>query len=182
MMLVKKKALPQRACCLGEGSALEQELIRRKLLKKRPDGLWELTTRETAGQGEICRPGDYIKLDSIGMPYPNDPSYFRANHTHLEGQWYVQNSRPVYGWTLEQPEDPIIRFLVESGRLRIDPEDPARTFSAFLWGTEQTAARDAVIIITATERSAGGQITDVSFHMVAGEEFRKTYDILQEDL
>lgn len=182
MMLIKKKALPQQVCCLGEGSALEQELIQRKLLKKRADGLWELTTRETEGKGEVCRPGDYIKLDSLRMPYPNDPVYFRENHAHLEGEWYIQNSRPVCGWTLEQPDDPIIRFLVDTGRLRIDLRDPRRTFSAFLWGTEQTAARDAVIIITATERSAEGQITDVSFHMVAGDEFRKTYDILEDDL
>lgn len=178
MMLAQKKQYPQRCCRLGENSPLEQELTQRGLLKKTEDG-WELITRETLGKGEVVRPGDYVKLDSLSMPYPNDPVFFRENHTHLEGDWYLQKSRPVYAWTLEQGEDPRIEFLLRTGRLTITPDDPQKTFSAFLWGTQQSASRDGVLILSRVDYTAEGDIADIAFHMVAGEEFYKTYDILE---
>lgn len=178
MMLVQKKQYPQRCCRLGEASPLEQELVQRGLLQKAADH-WELTTRETPGKGEAVRPGDYVKLDSVSMPYPNDPVFFQENHTHLEGEWYLQKARPVHAWTLEQGEDPRIDFLIRTGRLTITPEDPQKTFSAFLWGTQQSAARDGVLILSRVDYTAGGEIADIAFHMVAGEEFYKTYDILE---
>lgn len=178
MLRVKKYPQRLRACRLGENAPLEQELRRRGLLRSRADGTYELFTRETAGAGQVVSPGDYVKLDTIGMPYCNDPVYFRQNHTHLEGEWYLQTSPQVLAWRLDLPMAPPIRFLTETGRLQIRPEDPDHTFTAFLWGTWQTAAADGVIILRRIVYGNDGEITDAEFHMVAGDEFRKTYEIL----
>lgn len=46
-----------------------------------------------AKHGEAATIGDYIKIDGTGYPYPNEKSYFEANHRLIKGDEYEQ--KPV---------------------------------------------------------------------------------------
>ena len=71
MKVRKRPAGPVTALCLGEGSPLEWELIARGLLVPQPDGGIRVRTRESGeGPGELAQPGDFVKLDQGGFPYP----------------------------------------------------------------------------------------------------------------
>ena len=176
-MLVIKRSNPVQAFQLGAGNALEQKYIQSGLIVCLDDGTWEIKTREALDQGEIARIGDYVKIDSIGMPYPTDQRWFEDNHTHLEGDWYQQKATPRLAWQEPQPHCPELQFLLERGLLTRTPEN---TFSAFLWNTWQTAAADAVIIFDNALRDAHETLTEVAFHFVAKEEFDQTYQVLEE--
>lgn len=64
------------------------------------------------------------------------------------------------------------------GKLLINEEDPDRYFSAQLWGTTLSAAKDAVIVFYSVTRDPDGKILEISFNFVARSEFDKTYDII----
>lgn len=175
-MQIMKKPIPTQAFALGENTEAERELIRRGLLSEAGDGLWRLKTREALDEGELVRTGDYVKLDSAGMPYPVAKDWFEANHEPLREGWYLQKTAPRKAWNTAEPMCPEIRFLLDQELLRWKNG----TFSAFLWGTMQTAAEDAVIVLDAVTYAPDGTLTGVDFHFVAADEFDKTYDILPE--
>ena len=178
-MTVIKKAVPAQACCLGEGSAMEQALLDGGRLRRLHDGGWEVFTQESGGRnGQLAQSGDYVKLDSQGFPYPNRRAFFLAKHTRLPDGRYLQKREPLTAWQAGEPLNEPMRFLLERDLLRIDTADPARYFACEQWGAELTAASDAVVLFYKVERDAGGAVADVSFNFVTREVFDATYEIL----
>ena len=78
-----------------------------------------------------------------------------------------------------QPVSDAVRFLLDSGRLTIDRQNPDRYFSAQLWGTLLSARQDAVIVFYEIRRTAEGRVADAQFSFVAREEFDRNYVILE---
>ena len=181
MRYAVKTAVKVRAWRLGDQSAMEMDLIAQGKIRLREDGAYELFSQEATGEtGQIAYRGDYFKVDSSTRPYPNDKAFFEAHHTPLGEDWYLQSSSPLPIWTAEEPMNDAVRFLLDTGALAFHPEDPARYYSAFLWGTTETAARDAVILFYAIERSEDGRIIRVEFNFVARGEFDAAYTVLDQ--
>lgn len=177
-MLVMKKNLLVQAFRLGSGTCMERALIQNGLLRDLGDGFWEVRTREALYQGEIVPTGDYIKIDTTGMPYPNEKTWFEKNHEHVKENWFRQKNEPMKAWRKGEPWCDEMDFVLEKGLLRCNPSDPAHTYRGELWGTPQTAAADAVIVFDCIERDIHGNLITVKYHFVAGDEFAVTYDIL----
>ena len=173
-MIVIKKVIPMPAFQLGTPCALSQKLMNAQLLLPLPEGLWEIKTREAALQGEIAKTGDYIKLDSIGMPYPVEKDWFESNHKQQEDGLYLQQAKPKKAWCKDEMMCEEIRFLVNEDLLQWDRKTG---FCAYLWGTWQTAAPNAVVVFDEVKTDDQGKIQGVDFHFVAQEEFHATYEI-----
>ena len=175
--MVIKKVMPVRAFQLGTVCAAAQALMDAGLLIQMPEGLWRVRTRETEAEGELARTGDYVKLDSIGMPYPTKKEWFEANHKQHDDGLYLQITTPRKAWSAAEQMIPEIRFLLDRGLLHWDRETG---FGAHLWGAWQTAGADAVIVLDQVQADAMGELRQVEFHFVAAEEFAVTYEILPE--
>ena len=118
----------------------------------------------------------YIKVDSTGAPYPNSREFFLQNHTHIEGDWYFQHSPVLKAWCRREKMCPEVEWLIGSGRLRIDENDPERYFNAVLWSAELHAAKDAVIIFN--HRETPEDLASIGFRFITREEFDLTYRIV----
>lgn len=168
-----------RAWQLGAGSPMEQQMIREGRIVLREDGSYELYSQEAVnGSGELAEKGDFFKVDSTGAPYPNSRERFLSTHCRIEGDAYLQQSSPVQVWMTGDPETEEIRWLLETGRLTLHPEDSSHYFQAFLWGAHLSAARDAVLVIYQCSRDEQGRLRDVEFNFVAASEFRRDYILL----
>ena len=178
-MIIIKHETQLEAWRLGDDTAMERTLLESGKLRKLPGGQYLVFSRETDSQGQLAQAGDYIKVDAGGFPYPNRRTAFEASHTHLGDCRYLQKVQPLLAWTCREPLGPEIRFLLESGRLRIDETDEDHYFRAFLWDAELFAARDAVVVFTQVVRDMTGAVTDARFHFLAREEFLRTYHILE---
>ena len=173
---IKLKGKTISAWKLGDHTEMESTLLREGKLKITDNGKYEVFSREaTSGTGEIAFAGDYIKLDSMGSPYPNSKQFFESHHRHIDGELYEQIPTPVSVWFLDDEICEEIKFLIKSKGLQINIENPEAYFSAPLWGTILTAAKDAAIVIYSIDRDIDGKIMDVDYNFVAYEEFIKTY-------
>ena len=181
---VKSKKKIVKAYPLGQGHPMEAALIEEGAIRLLPDGSYELFSQEAVnGQGQIAQAGDYFKVDTVDgrhYPYPNRREYFMSNHTHLSGDEYEQANKPLLIWQTSEPVSEEVRWLVETGRMTLKPEDPAHYFNAFLWGAQLSAAEDATLVFYSVSRDEGGSITDISFNFVARAEFEASYTILAE--
>ena len=177
-MIVVKKVVPMPAFQLGTACALADKLTAEGLLLPQADGMWRVKTREAMEEGELARTGDYIKLDSSGMPYPTEREWFEANHTRTEDGMYLQTAHPRKAWCSRELMCPEIRFLVEQNLLLWHP---AEGFEAELWGTRQTAGPDAVVVLNRVETDSQGRIRAVDFHFVDADEFSRTYEVLSRE-
>ena len=176
MLVIKKEAKRVSAYRLGTESSAIDFLIARGLVKRRKDGNYEVFSRESMdGSGQIAKPGDYIKVDSEGYPYPNEETFFLQNHRQISDDVYEQFPKPLEAWSVEEPENDVIRFLKENKGLAFDAKTPEHLFSAPLWGTIESAAQDAVIVFYRVERDVTGKIIDVDYNFVARSEFTKSY-------
>ena len=165
---------------LGAGSVMEQEMIRCRKIVPRPGGIYEIFSREVTGKtGQIASAGDFFKVDNYGFPHPWRKAAFLQQHQFLEGDWYQEAARRVKIWRLSDPVCEEIRFLLNRGILRIDPDNPDRCFTALIWGTEETAASDAVVVIFDTDRGAEGCIIGVNFNFVEIGYFNKHYKVIE---
>lgn len=181
MRWAKKKLVRLQAWQLGTNTIMERKLIEEGRIIKRDDGQYELFSLEaTRGTGEIARAGDYFKVDATNCPYPNEKAKFERTHRRLEGDWYEQISVPVHIWTADEPVCEEINFLLSTGRLQIHSGDPQHYFSAKLWGTEETAPRDAVVVFYSVERDGSGTIHSIDFNFVVKDVFDETYELLPE--
>lgn len=181
MMLVRKKeGKIVKAYELGMvHPVLEQLAAEEKLLDHR-DGTYEVFSQETTAKGQIAKTGDYIKLDSSGTPYPNSREYFLANHRALPGEnCYEQIPKTLEAWTSDCPICEKIRFLMREKGLRLDPQNPDTYFSAPLWGTQEVANIDSILVFYRIDRDETGKILNADFNFVKKEEFDKTYKILK---
>lgn len=183
MRKARKKSMVVQAYRLGEKNDVVDGLTAEGEIRLRGDGTFEVFSQEAKGEsGEIAQMGDYIKLDSSGMPYPNSAEFFEENHRHIAGEFYEQRSNVVFVWMYGDPVGEEIRYLIENKQLTLHEDDPTRYFQAPLWGTELSAAKDAVIVFYRIDRDEEGKICDAEFNFVAGDEFEKTYELLQEDI
>ena len=108
---------------LGAGSVMEQEMIRCRKIVPRPGGIYEIFSREATGKtGQIASAGDFFKVDNYGFPHPWRKAAFLQQHQFLEGDWYQEAARRVKIWRLSDPVCEEIRFLLNRGILRIDPD------------------------------------------------------------
>ena len=168
-----------RAWELGAGSPMEQQMLREGRIVLREDGSYELFSQEAVnGSGELAKKGDYFKVDSTGAPYPNSRERFLRTHSRIEGDVYLQQSCPVQVWMAGDPVTEEIRWLLETGRLTMHPEDSSRFFQAILWGAHLSAASDAVLVLYQLFKDEQGRLRDVEFNFVAATEFQRDYTLL----
>lgn len=179
---VKSKKKIVRAYPLGAGHPMEAALIEEGAIRLLADGSYELFSQEAVnGHGQIAYAGDYFKVDTIDgkhFPYPNSRAFFLENHTPLGGDEYEQANKPLLIWQVGDARSEEVRWLVDTGRLTLKPEDPARYFNAFLWGADLSAAADATLVFYSVDRDGTGAITDISFNFVAKPEFDASYTLL----
>lgn len=160
---------------------MEQKMIEEGQIIKRNDWQFELFSQEATGSsGEIAQADNFFKVDDTGRPYPNKKDRFERTHRPIEGDWYEQLSVQVPIWTAGDPECEELRFLLSTGCLQIHPENDMSYFSAKLWGTEETAPRDAVVVFYSVERDDCGTIQSIDFNFVVKDVFDKTYELLEE--
>ena len=163
----------------GAGSDMEKQLISSGRVIAHEDGSYEVFTKEaTEGKGQMAKTGDYFKVDEEGFPSPCEKDWFEENHTHIEGDWYIQTAKPLKIWRKDDPETEEIRYLLEIGALTIHSEDPVKYYSAYLWGTMETAPDDAVIVFYAVNRDEDGNIGSVTFNFVDADYFKDHYKII----
>lgn len=180
-MYVQKKTSLIQAWKLGAGTPKEKELIAKKTILLRKDGSYELFSREAMGKtGQIAKAGDYFKVDSGGYPYPNERKIFEATHEHIEADWYRQETPVLLAWASDQPIFDVVQFLFDRKLVVLHEDDPAHFFSASLWGTEETAAKDAVLVFYRIQRDDSGNILKVEFNFVERSEFDQTYRIVSQ--
>ncbi len=173
-MIRKINRKPKTVCAyeLGAGSAVEAELIKSGRIRLLPDGKYEIFSRESVnGSGEIASPGDFVKIDGEGYPYPNERGYFLENHRFLDADRYEQKPQSVLAWTADDEMCPEVEYLMDHKGLVINESDPEKYFTAPLWGTVESAPCDAVLVFYRLERDADGRITDADFNFVARDEF-----------
>lgn len=174
---VKSKGKLVEAYELGGDSERVNQLITEGKIKKVSADQYAIFSQEaTEEQGQIAHAGDYIKIDSANMPYPNSREFFLANHRLLQGNQYEQKPKVVQIWQITQDEMvPEIEFLLEHKGLQLDREDKEKTYKAPLWGSVLTAAQDAYLVLYSVTRDETGTIVDVDFNFVENTEFHKTY-------
>lgn len=175
-MLVQKTARKVQAWCLGEGSPMERRMLAEGKLRLEASGRYRVMSQENNTEGQVARAGDYFKVDSTGAPYPNGRKFFLENHTHMEGDWYLQTSPVLKAWCQEEEICPEVEYLLRSGRLRIEEDNPTHYFNAFLWGAELHAAQDAVIIFD--HREIPEDLASIGFRFITREEFGLTYKVV----
>ena len=158
---------------------MEKKLIGENKIRSNGDGSYEVFSREaTTGTGEKAYAGDYIKLDSEGFPYPNEKKFFESHHIQLTDDTYEQIPVEVQVWTADEGTCDEVSFLISEKFLKINEADPDRYFTAPLWGTTLTAAKDAVIVFYEIKRDDSGKISDADFNFVERSEFNKTYTVI----
>lgn len=178
-MYVQKTASLVQAWRLGDGTIKEKELMARKAIILNEDGDYELFSRESTGKtGEIAKAGDYFKVDSNDYPYPNEKLTFEATHEHVDADWYMQKTPVLFAWAIDQPINDAVQYLFDMGLVVLHDDDPAHFFSAFLWGTEERAAKEDIIIFYLIQRDDHGKILKIDFNFVEKSEFDKTYRIV----
>ncbi len=176
---VKKHGKKVLAWRLGDGSAMEKDLIDKGLIRVLPDGKYELFSLESqSGSGQIAEKGWYFKVDSNGNPYPNREDFFVSHHLHLEGDSYEQIPSPVVYWEKGLPMPETVRYLFDSGKVRVNENDPDRYFTTFLWGAPLSTGVDGKIVIYSVQKGEDGSITDIDYAFISADEFALTYDIL----
>jgi len=173
---IKNKGKIVSAYELGAGSAMECKLIKEGKIVLHADGKYELYSKEAVnGSGQIAQKGDYFKLSADGFPYPNDRSYFIENHRHLEADTYEQKVFPQYAWSANDEMCPEIQFLIDNRGLVLDKTNPGKYFNAPLWGTDESAPIDAVLMFYDITYNTQNEICDATFNFVAIEDFTRDY-------
>lgn len=175
---VKNKVV--KAYPLGASHPMEVALIEEGAIKLREDGQYELFSQEAVnGVGQIAQAGDFFKVDTVDgkhYPYPNARKWFEENHTHIEGDEYLQKGKPLLFWQKSDGPSEEMEWLVKNGKVTLKPEDKEHYFNAFLWGADLSAADDAVVVFYSVTRW-DGVITHVDFNFVARPEFEANYTV-----
>ena len=182
MQVIKKPDRTVSAFRLGENDAEETRLIREGRLSLLDDGTYRVFSREARQDGQKAIRGDYVKLDNDGEPYPVRKEDFEKAHESDGTGVYRQIPSLLTAWEAGLPRCEEITYLLDKGLLVMDDANPEVYYSAPAegggWDTALTAPRSAVIIFDSVERGADGAITDVAFHFIVREEFRRDYLLL----
>ena len=178
--VIKKQGKKVTAYRLGDEDPVLKKLIEERKVILLREGRFEVMSQEAVqgmtGHGQVAFFGDYVKIDSAGHPYPISKKWFEENHRSLGGNEYEQIPQPLDAWTVNEPMDQEVQFLLKEKGLLIDEERPSQYFSAPLWGTIEAAAKDAVIVFYSITRSENGEVEDAEFNFVERSEFEKTYN------
>lgn len=182
--VIKNKVKNVKAYRLGDENPVIDQMIAEGKIRVLENGQYEIFSQEVlksgAEHGELASAGDYVKLDSTGNPYPNDISFFAANHRHISGDDYEQIPKPILAWSAEEPMCEEIRFLVREKGLVLDPEDPEHYYTAPLCRTIEAADIHAVLIFYSILYGDDGDIKDISYNLVEKKEFEKDYSIMDD--
>jgi hypothetical protein len=100
-----------------------------------------------------------------------------VNHTHLQGDEYEQENKPLFIWQASDPLNEEIRYLLNTGKMTIKEDDYDHYFNAFLWGADLSAAKDATVIFYNIDRDEKGIITDIGFNFIAKAQFESDYEL-----
>lgn len=182
MIFIQKKGKIVTAYQLGTPSCpVIAKLMQDKKILPLPNGQFEVMSRESVhGNGEIARKGDFIKLDADGWPYPTTQEYFSKNHRHLSGDQFEQLPRPLKAWLADEEMCEEVSFLIKEKGLILNANDPLHYFNAPLWGTVESAARDAVLVFYSIQRDETGQLIDADFNFVNRAIFVREYITLSK--
>ena len=175
--VMKKEGKIVQAYCLGERSAKIDELLKGGKIRRVDKTHWRVFSRESR-DGEEALSGDYIKIDSSGLPYPNNREYFLNNHRHINGDNYEQIPQMLNAWSRKDGMCPEIRFLQRNKGLVMNEDSEEAYFQAPLWGDILSVGREAVIIFYDLQYNLDGTVRDAEFNFVARDEFYKTYEII----
>lgn len=177
--IIKKSGKRVNAYRLGDANPILERLIREGKIIRRNDGSYRVMSQETVkgetGSGEKALAGDFIKIDGSGFPYPNAADFFQANHKWISGDEYEQIPKPLAAWTASEPVGEEIEFLIKNRGLVIDKNNEEKYFTAPLWGTIESASKDAVVVFYQIIRDAEGHVKDADFNFVCRSEFEKNY-------
>lgn len=176
---IKKSGKIVVAYELGKDSREIDKLIASGKIRRISEMQYEVFSQEAInGEGEKADNGDFIKLDIAMNPYPNKRAFFLKNHRHIKGYEYEQIPKPVFIWQADEKMCSEVEFLVANKGLIIDDTCMKNYFSAPLWGTILSAARNAYIVFYEIQRNSDGDILDIDFNFVENKEFEITYHIL----
>lgn len=176
MRKVKKTNVFVKAFELGTHTELEQKLVNNGQIIKHSD-YYEVYSTETTTSGEIAKDGDFVKIDKANNPYPNARERFLKHHRHLDGYNYEQFPVILSSWQYGEDEDNVIRSLLDSGKLIINPNSDDAFYQADLWGTTLRAKKSDIILIYDVKRD-GQDIINVDFNLIDKDEFDKTYQYI----
>lgn len=175
MKVIKLKGKQVKAYILGNGSPEEIRMMEEGKIKKTDIG-YELFSQEAMGAvGQKAKKGDYFKIDNEDRPYPNEKQWFEKNHSLIEENLYEQLPKELDSWEKGQPLSEEVKFLLNSGRIKIDENSSERYFEAFLWGTVLHAAEDAILLFYEVIRDENNNIIDIDFNFITRKEFEQTY-------
>ena len=186
MLKVRKKyGKVVQAYRLGDYHPVLESLMKENKIIDLHNGIYEVFSQEAvkAGSvhGQVACTGDWIRIDGSGSPYPNKADWFQENLRHISGDDYEQIPKLLNAWTADLEMCPEIQFLIREKGLVLDENNPEQYFNAFLWGTQEAAARDAVLVFYSVSYDENGSIVDAEFNFVEKTEFDCTYDLVQEE-
>mgnify|MGYP006883277024 FL=1 len=176
MKKVKKTNVYVKAFELGAGTDLEKDLITSGQIIKHKD-YYEVYSTETTTSGEVAKVGDFVKIDNANNPYPNARERFLKHHRHLDGYKYEQFPVILCSWQYGDEDDEVIRYLLETGKLLINPNSEKYFYQADLWGTTLKAKKNDIILIYDVKRD-GDLIENVDFNLIDRDEFDQTYEYI----
>ena len=180
---IKNKKKFVHAYRLGYGSAMEQLLLQEVVIRRLPDGSYELFSKEAVqGKGERALYGDYFKVDITDgryYPYPNTREFFEANHILVDAaqQLYEQQPKPLQVWQKEDKMCPEIAFLLHAERLQLCPADPEHYFQAELFGARLSTSDKGAAVFYRVLRSPEGTVLDVDFNLISEQDFADSYTL-----
>ena len=179
--VIKNKGRIVSAYRLGDSHPELDRLIAEGRIKVCGSGRYEIMSQEVVAAGstagQAASDGDYVKIDGMGFPYPNLADFFKANHRHISGDEYEQLPVPLDAWTPDEPMCDEVKFLIEHKGLVLNEDDEAHYYTAPLWGTVESAAKDSVLIFYSIDRDENGAVADATFNFVVRSEFDRTYSI-----
>ncbi len=179
-IIMKNQGQRTKAYRLGACSAMEQKMIKEGKIRLHGDGRYEIFSQEAVnGSGEFAKQGDYFKIDSSRYPYPNKKEWFEAHHQWIGDDEYVQVPQMLEAWEAGEAMTPTVEYLIRTGQLTLNTDDPDRYFEAELWGSGLTASQDALVVIYEVTKDHNGEICYVNFNFLARSEFEKTYHYIQ---
>lgn len=180
MIKVKKQVTANfQAYRLGTNTEEEIKLVQQGKIKRLVNGKYELLSQEAInGRGQIAEKGDYFKVDSRGFPYPIKRDVFEKKYQRNSENCYQGKSEVLLAWMASDEMSDEIAYLIQHKGLVLKPDDPDRFFNAPLWGSDLSAAVDAVLIFYEIKYNSKGEIEDVDFNFVERKEFERNYIVL----
>lgn len=181
MKVMKKQGETVKAYRLGDNNPVLDELIAAGKIVPLGHAEYEVMSEEVvngeSGHGQLAKEGDYIKISS-GYPYPNEAKWFHKNHRWIAEDEFEQIPKVLDAWTIDEPMCKEMEFLIREKGLVIHEEEDSRYFTAPLWGTIETAAKDSVVIFYSITYGEDRAVIDAEFNFVVRDAFERIYEVI----